>query len=214
MRDANPSRRIPADASTSASNSPASSLRRRVSTLPRIGREARAPAGASRAARSGERCPVPIAARCRVPQGPRRDPLAMNPLRARSRRADPRAAGPPATVRPSGSTADMSFALCTARSIAPPSSASSISLTKSRLPPASESGASWSLSPDVLIVTSSAVATAILDEPRDGPRLPERELAAARPDPQSGHDTFSVSCSRDPVFSSVARPKSRWSASA
>ena len=31
--------------------------------------------------------------------------------------------------------------------------------------------------------------SAILDEPRDGSRLPERELAAARPDPQSRHET-------------------------
>ena len=59
------------------------------------------------------------------------------PLPAPARRADLR--GQDRRDRQSsGSTADMSFALCTARSMSPASSASSISLTNSRLPPASE----------------------------------------------------------------------------
>ena len=45
----------------------------------------------------------------------------------------------------------MSLLLCTARSISPASSASSISFTKSRFPPISESVASASRSPDVLM---------------------------------------------------------------
>src|SRR6185503_10987827 len=49
----------------------------------------------------------------------------------------------------------MSFAECTARSISPASSATSISLEKSPLPPASESGLSRILSPEVLIGTIS-----------------------------------------------------------
>ena len=52
---------------------------------------------------------------------------------ARARRADPRAAGRPRRSSPSGSTTGMSFALWTARSTSPRSSASSISLTNSRL---------------------------------------------------------------------------------
>ena len=58
-----------------------------------------------------------------------------------------------AIVRPSGSTAGMSLLLCTARSISPLSNASSSSLTNSRFPPTSESGASCSRSPDVLMIT-------------------------------------------------------------
>ena len=61
-----------------------------------------------------------------------------------------RGSTPPIT-RPSGSTTGMSLLLCTARSMSRPSSASSISLTNSRLPPASESGASSIRSPDVLM---------------------------------------------------------------
>ena len=48
----------------------------------------------------------------------------------------------PAMLRPSGSTAGMSLLLCTARSTSSRSSASSISLTNSRLPPTSDSGRS------------------------------------------------------------------------
>ncbi len=86
-----------------------------------------------------------------------------------------------AIARPSGSTAGMSLLLWTARSISLRSSASSISLTNSRLPPTSDSGASCSRSPVVLIVTmrqggppvaAIRAATAL--------RLPEGELAAAR----------------------------------
>ena len=49
----------------------------------------------------------------------------------------------PASTRPAGSTVGMSFEECTARSIAPASSASSISLVNRPLPPASASGRSW-----------------------------------------------------------------------
>ena len=60
MRDAKPSRRIPADASTSASYSPASSLRRRVSTLPRMG-EKRALGRTVASCAIRRTLPVPIA---------------------------------------------------------------------------------------------------------------------------------------------------------
>ena len=57
--------------------------------------------------------------------------------------------------QPLGQDAGMSLLLWTARSISPASSASSISLTNSRLPPISDSGASASRSPDVLMTTIS-----------------------------------------------------------
>ena len=49
----------------------------------------------------------------------------------------------------------MSLHECTAKSTSPRSRASSISLTNSRLPPASDNGASASLSPLVLMTTIS-----------------------------------------------------------
>ena len=140
MRSPKPSRRRPAAASTSASYSPASSLRSRVSTLPRIGAKRGAGEGrrqlrdAPDAARADARR---AAQRGRAPLGRRPAP----PAAARGRRADPRAAASAAIVSPSGSTAGMSLALCTATSMASSSSASSISLTNSRLLPTSESGA-------------------------------------------------------------------------
>ena len=80
----------------------------------------------------------------------------------------------------------MSLLLCTARSISPRSSASSISFTKSRLPPTSDSGASCSRSPDVLMTTIRHGGPPVLgDARRDAVGLPERELAAAGSEPKS-----------------------------
>ena len=80
----------------------------------------------------------------------------------------------------------MSLLLCTARSISPASSASSISLTNSRLPPISDSGASASRSPDVLITTiSQATPARVEQQGRDGVGLKQRELAAARAELQA-----------------------------
>ena len=90
-----------------------------------------------------------------------------------------------AIVRPSGSTAGMSLLLCTARSISPLSSASSISLTNRRLPPTSDSGASCRRSPDVLMTTmrhGGPPAAAMRAATVVG--LPQRELAAARAEPK------------------------------
>ena len=56
-----------------------------------------------------------------------------------------------AIVKPEGSTAGISLLLCTARSMSSRSNASSISFTKSRLPPTSDSGASCRRSPAVLM---------------------------------------------------------------
>ena len=113
--------RRPAAASTSASYSPPSSLRSRVSTLPRIGenrglrkqprqlRDAADAAGADRRRRrpgraSGSALERPRAGRPLIGAGPR-----ASRGSSRGRTA--------AIVSPSGRTTDMSFALCTARSI-------------------------------------------------------------------------------------------------
>ena len=56
---------------------------------------------------------------------------------------------------PSGNTVGMSFDECTAMSILPASSASSISLVNRPLPPASDSGRSWMRSPLVEMTTTS-----------------------------------------------------------
>ena len=66
--------------------------------------------------------------------------------------------------RPSGSQVSMSFNECTARSIVPRSSASSISLVKRPLPPISASNRSCTRSPVVRIVTISTAPAA----PRPG----------------------------------------------
>ena len=65
-----------------------------------------------------------------------------------------------ATSSPSGRVAGMSFALWTARSRSPLSRASSISFTKSRLVPDSDSGRLWSRSPLVLMTMISTRAPA------------------------------------------------------
>src|SRR3954466_5644998 len=85
----------------------------------------------------------------------------------------------PAIVRPSGSTADMSLLLCTARSMSPPSSASSISLTNRPLPPISDSGRSWRRSPSVLMTTMRQRGPPAAGNPRrDSVGLPQGQLAA------------------------------------
>ena len=65
-----------------------------------------------------------------------------------------------AMTRPAGCCVGMSFMLCTAASMRRASSASSISLTNSPLPPASDNGRSWMASPVVLIATISMASGA------------------------------------------------------
>ena len=202
MRDANPSRRSPAAASTSASYSPLSSLRRRVSRLPRIGvkrapgmsrvelRDAADAAGADhrRLAELGDQVVDGAAGwRGRWRDGRRREPSTAGNTIASSGSSRGSTA---AICRPSGSTADMSLLLWTARSMSPPSRASSISLTNSRLPPISESGASCSRSPEVLMVTivqggppaAAMRAATVLACQRASwlPRVPIRSISATR----------------------------------
>ena len=80
----------------------------------------------------------------------------------------------------------MSFALWTATSIAPASSASSISLTNSRLPPTSDSGADLQAIARRLDDDELGGDAGRLEPRRDGPRLPQRQRAAARADAQRG----------------------------
>ena len=161
MRDANPSRRSPAAASTSASCSPSSSLRSRVSRLPRIGVN-RAPGNSRVSCAMRRTLPVPIDGDLaerghelvdRVATVRPRLVCAVARTGSTTASRGSSRGSTPAIASPSGSTAGMSLLLCTARSISPRSSASSISLTNSRLPPTSDSGASCSRSPDVLMTT-------------------------------------------------------------
>ena len=116
--------------------------------------QTRRPGTACAAARCGGRCPC----RCAPGQSQVDPRIGWRFLRRRQNTSasggSSRSSTAP-TSRPSGSTAGMSLLLCTARSISPPSSASSISLTNSRLPPISESGRSCRRSPEVLMTTMS-----------------------------------------------------------
>ena len=153
MREAIPRRRRPAAARTIALYSPLSSLRKRVSRLPRIGLK-RAP--------GNSRVNCAIRRTLLVPSDGDSPSAATTSLKDISAvrtvldgntiasRGSSRASTAP-TFKPSGRIAGMSLLLWTARSISSRSNASSISLTNSRLPPASESGASCSRSPAVLM---------------------------------------------------------------
>ena len=139
------SRFSPASASKVASTSPASSLRRRVSTLPRKFTTARS--GRSRLTSAWRRSDaVPTTAPCGSSCSVRLRRL-MKASRGSSR-------GSTATIAsPAGSTVGMSLAECTARSMRPASSASSISLVNRPLPPTSDSGRSRIMSPLVRMIS-------------------------------------------------------------
>ena len=128
-----PSRRSPAAASTSASTSPAASLRRRVSTLPRSSTTSRPGSWASSWARR------------RSDDVPTRRPSPTITSAASSRGGTATIAVPPA------SSPGTSLAECTARSMSPRTSASSIASTQRDLSPAARPA-----SPDVRRTTTSA----------------------------------------------------------
>ena len=108
------------------------------------------------AARSGARCSCRCGPIVRArPRAPRRSPAeGRRPGNTMTSRGSSRSSTAP-MASPSGRTAGMSLQLCTAKSTSPRSSASSISLTNRRLPPTSDSGASCSRSPLVLMTTIS-----------------------------------------------------------
>ena len=146
-----PSRLSPASASIVASTSPASSFFIRVCTLPRK----------DSTRRSGRRW--------RICAWRRRDAVPTTLPGASSSRLPAFAemktslgsslSSTAARPMPSGSQVSRSFMECTARSTRPASSASSISLVNRPLPPMSASGLSSTLSPVVLMATTSIASS-------------------------------------------------------
>src|SRR5579883_48882 len=146
-----PSRLRPASASSVASTAPSFSLRRRVSTLPRIGTTSISLRNRfTRACRRSEAVPTtaPGASSCRN--------LAERPMKTSRGSSRGKTA---VRTKPSGSTVGTSLAECTAKSIVRRSSASSISLVNRPLPPASASVRSWITSPVVRMMVSGKCST-------------------------------------------------------
>ncbi len=146
---ASPSRFTPAAARMMASNWPSRSFRSRVSTFPR----------SCAILRSG-RMLISCAWRLRLlvptvaPLGRSRNETLLRDSSA-SRGSSRFVMAP--RCSPSGKTVGTSFMLCTAMSISSRSMASSISFTKSPLPPTIARGTSRILSPVVLILVSVTV---------------------------------------------------------
>ena len=134
---------MPAAASTSPSYSPSSSFLNRVSTLPRMATKV-APwmTDASCARRLTLLVPIDGCSPRTVSAvaSSRSRPASREAGRTMASRGSSLGSAA-ATSSPSGRLAGMSFALWTARSMSPLSRASSISFTKSRLVPDSDSGA-------------------------------------------------------------------------
>ena len=174
IRPSRPSRVSPATARTSASASPAASLRRRVSTLPWSGSRAQVRAGAPGGRRRGAGC------RCR-PRAPAGRVARVRPASRQTSASRGSSRGGYAAIARRGSSAvGTSFALWTARSIRPSSSAASRAITNAPSPQAVFGGRS---SPAVRITTSSTVApsarrsSAIIPDwasARALPRVPRR----------------------------------------
>ena len=146
MRSSSPSRLRPAAASTKAENCPSSSLRRRVSTLPRTGATA-TPGNSARicTARRAEAQPMGLeGSSSSAPWG------STSTSRGSSRREKP------ARGMRGSSSMGRSLQLWTVRSTRPSSRAASSSLTKRPLPPTLSRVRSSILSPVVFMVTSSS----------------------------------------------------------
>jgi len=142
-----PSRRIPAAATTTASRSSVSTFFSRVSRLPRRGTISTS-GKILRSWKPRRSEPVPIRAR----RG-----MASNLTRCfetKTSRGSSRS-GVTAIVSPGGSSAGTSFRLWTARSMSPRRRASSISLTKTPLPPILTRATSCMMSPFVLMTVSA-----------------------------------------------------------
>ncbi len=137
----------PAIASRVASAAPSCSLRKRVSTLPRM---ATTVTSGRKYFTCAWRRSEEVATTAPCGRSPRRGAVRLMKASRTSSRGRKHA-----TVRPAGSSVGMSFIECTAMSASPASNASSISLVKSPLPPASLSGRSWMRSPVVLMARIS-----------------------------------------------------------
>ena len=146
MRAVRPMRESPASASTMASNSPSSTFRSRVSTLPRMPRTSRSGrARSSWATRRGE--PDPTTAPCGKS-------ASASPSRPhRTSRTEARGGTAP-IWSPSTSPVGRSFMECTTRSHSPRSSASRSAATNTPVPPSWASGPVRT-SPSVVMRTSS-----------------------------------------------------------
>ncbi len=134
-------------ASTTASSSPSTTLRTRVSTLPRTGTTSRSGRSArSCAARRGE--PVPT-------EAPAGSVATVPPSRATSTSRASSRGGTAARRRPSAGAVGRSLSEWTARSASPRSTASRTAETNTPTPPKDASGVVWSTSPRVLTSTST-----------------------------------------------------------
>ena len=146
IRSVRPMRVRPASASTIASYSPSSTLRSRVSTLPRMPRTCRS--GRRRrswATRRGD--PLPTTAPCGSASS-------VRPSRAHSTSATGARGGTAPIARPATSAVGRSFIECTTRSHSSRSSASRSAATNTPVPPSCARGP-VSTSPAVVIGTSS-----------------------------------------------------------
>ena len=181
IRLLNPRRSNPAFETTTASYSPLSTLRRRVSTLPRKSRKSRS----GRTWRNWawrRKLLVPTRAPCRRF-------ASVEPTRQSRTSSRLQTAG---NIRREGTSVGMSFTLCTARSIVSSSRASSSSLMKMPLLPICATGAFSILSPAVLITTiSGSIPVAAKSRLRTNsachfasrlPRVPMRKVLKASPD--------------------------------
>ena len=143
-----PRRVRPAIANTTASYSPVSTLRMRVSTLPRIS----AGSTSGRIARiCTARRPLPVPMRA-----PGQDRRSGTPPDDTSASRGSARSGTAASTRPGASVAGRSFRLCTAMSASPDRNASSIAFVNTPRPPISASGA-VERSPSVWISRSSSL---------------------------------------------------------
>ena len=169
MRAARSRRTSPATASTRRSKPSDSSLSSRVPTLPRIGAMSRC-GQACRSCAARRTLPVPTrGAGSGANSASGSVAACANDRRATTASRGSSRGSTACTCNPGRRSAGRSLALCTARSTCPSTSASSISLTNSRLPPALEIGLRCRRSPLVRMKTNSA----------DGPPARTRAPATA-----------------------------------
>ena len=148
MRASNPSRFSPAAANTMASQSPASSLARRLPTLPR--RPATRKRGnLARSWLRRRKLPVPSTA------SGGKSAREANRLEMKASRGSARS-HTAAKTNPRGNAAGMSLTECTAKSASPRSNACSNSFKNTPLPPTSASGRS--LRSPVVVISRNAIS--------------------------------------------------------